>query len=68
MISDPISLPDILAWRERYPKARLGSLIRRIEADRQREAINFDLRLSVMAMELGRIVEDQCRQSGKEVA
>lgn len=67
-MTEPVYLPDILAWRERYPKARLGALIRRVAADRQREAVNFDLRLSVMAMELGRIVEDQCRQSGKEVA
>lgn len=53
-----IDFPAFQALVKRYPCATAASLMRRLDRIQTNKQTEFDIRLAVMAMQIGKIVED----------
>ncbi len=56
-MSHVVSLVDIRAMTALHPQTRVSTLVKRMERDRKRQETEFQLRLSILAAEIGAIVE-----------
>ncbi len=56
-MSQVVSLIDIRALTALHPQTRVSTLVKRLERDRKRRETEFQLRLSILAVELSAIVE-----------